>query len=416
MSEQNSNELAIGTLLLCAGTNEIVKRVISAFDHKSSKNHKSLAAFNLDMLEPCAEFLDIQLTDGSGIKLFTKVTLVNRIIFELQALLPSECLECNETYVNEFNSDHKPLFHCHMCYRGSHDCSAITGIHDALASASINLLSSHVWLCKSCKDSSNPFKPRKSRNRLDSINKTDPSLSHLRDNSSCSTPANTPNQSAAYVSATEAVDESELSRRLDTVKKDRTCPKYMRGVCPHGLRGKKEVEGRICEFEHPKYCMKYCRYGSKKKFGCSRGSNCKFLHPVLCKFSVKKKLCIKSDCTYIHLKGTRRKEGEPENHNRHTKKKPNEMDKSESSDLATLKNHFLEMNRLVEVVDKMQTNFQQQITEIRSSLLHQVPYHHIPRLPLHHAAMYPPSQHPYHPQFHPAQGIQRVPTIPPASC
>ena len=112
MQVDSSNELAIGNLLLRAGSNEIVKRVISVFDHsaKRSANVKSISTFNLDMLEPCAEFLNIALADSEENKLYTKDSLVNRIQFELRALLPSECLECNETYIVEFEAEQKPVF------------------------------------------------------------------------------------------------------------------------------------------------------------------------------------------------------------------------------------------------------------------------------------------------------------------
>ena len=31
--------------------------------------------------------------------------------------------------------------------------------------------------------------------------------------------------------------------------KERVCRKYKRGKCPHGLNGKKEFNGKICDFE-----------------------------------------------------------------------------------------------------------------------------------------------------------------------
>ncbi|KAL5270549.1 hypothetical protein ACHWQZ_G001303 [Mnemiopsis leidyi] len=169
---ENSNEkgFAIGNLLLRAGSNEIVKRVISVFDHTASRsaNISAFKSLNLDMLEPCAEFLNIKLADADHNKLFTKEMLISRIVLEIRALLPAECSECNQTYVSEFDSEHKPLFNCHMCYRGSHSCSATTNLHDALSGASLALLSGHVWLCKACRESSDPYKPRKTRARHDS--------------------------------------------------------------------------------------------------------------------------------------------------------------------------------------------------------------------------------------------------------
>ena len=87
-----SNELSIGDLLLRAGTNEIVKQVISKFDHskKRAENLKALKSCNLEMLEHCAEFLCINLADSDRNKIYTKDTLASRILFQLNALLPSQ--------------------------------------------------------------------------------------------------------------------------------------------------------------------------------------------------------------------------------------------------------------------------------------------------------------------------------------
>ena len=306
MTQENSNEkdnIAIGNLLLRAGSNEIVKRVISVFDHTATRsaNTSAFKSLNLDMLEPCAEFLNIGLADADNNKLFTKEMLISRIVLEIRALLPTECPECNQTYLSEFDSEHKPLFNCHMCYRGSHSCAAVASVHDALSGASVALLSGHVWLCKACKEFSDPYKPRKSRTRHDSSRSTG-NLSNV------AAPPFTEPLDENSDSSHHRNDRLQVTEEEENENQERICEKYKRGKCPHGLRGNKKVNGQACEFTHLKYCSKYCRFGTQKKFGCSKGSGCKFPHPILCKFSVKKKLCTNADCTYIHLKGTRRKE------------------------------------------------------------------------------------------------------------
>ena len=65
---------AIGELLLKADSNQLVKRVLTAFDSTASKTaqFKSLSTFKLEFLEACAEFLDIALADSEDNKIFTK--------------------------------------------------------------------------------------------------------------------------------------------------------------------------------------------------------------------------------------------------------------------------------------------------------------------------------------------------------
>ena len=419
MQVDSSNELAIGNLLLRAGSNEIVKRVISVFDHsaKRSANVKSISTFNLDMLEPCAEFLNIALADSEENKLYTKDSLVNRIQFELRALLPSECSECNETYIVEFEADQKPVLHSHMCFRGSHDCSAVTSFNDVLTSAPATVLSSYVWLCKSCKESSIPIKPRKSKSRHDSIvNKSNSVSQQLKEDSidsQISSSQEITDHSTLQSSA--AIDNSDLHEKSSVAATERICEKYKRGKCPHGLKGKKKHNGQICEFEHPKYCNRFCRYGKQLKFGCSKGPDCKFLHPELCKFSVKNKLCTKSDCTFIHLKGTRRQT----NNSAAGHKGKAENKKSDQSKGVTKANQdqdFLELRRLLET---MQTRIEllSEKVDQRSSLPQtQMPYHY-PRppsaSPLQSGTVLPP-YHYHYPQFLPPQRTH-VPIIPHAS-
>ena len=96
-------------------------------------------------------------------------------------------------------------------------------------------------------------------------------------------------------------------------EKDNTCPKLMHGTCPHGVTGKALHRGKPCEFEHPKLCKKYIRYGNRGRFGCKEGDQCDLFHPILCQKSVKQRKCFNSKCTHKHLKGTLRRERKSHN-------------------------------------------------------------------------------------------------------
>ena len=86
------------------------------------------------------------------------------------------------------------------------------------------------------------------------------------------------------------------------------CHKLKHGKCAHGITGKTVVQGKVCEFSHPKVCKKFAKYGNRGRFGCKKERNCEFLHPILCQNSVRLKKCLNRKCTYQHLKGTIRKE------------------------------------------------------------------------------------------------------------
>ena len=100
---------------------------------------KALNSFNLDILEPCANFLGINLSDSEENKLFTKESLINKIILGIRALLPSQCSDCNQQYTVVLDSENPPVFTCHICYQGSHDCDTIKSLHSALGSTSTKL-------------------------------------------------------------------------------------------------------------------------------------------------------------------------------------------------------------------------------------------------------------------------------------
>ena len=100
-----------------------------------------------------------------------------------------------------------------------------------------------------------------------------------------------------------------VEKPVDTVA---VCSKLRHGTCPHGITGKSEHRGKICEFHHPKLCKKFVRNGNGGRFGCKNGNRCDFFHPILCKNSVKFRKCLDHKCTYVHLRGTARKERKTE--------------------------------------------------------------------------------------------------------
>lgn len=73
-------------------------------------------------------------------------------------------------------------------------------------------------------------------------------------------------------------------------------------ICQDYRHGKKCKQGEKCKFSHPEKCLNYCRFG---RDGCSGGfMNCKLLHPVLCRGSLRRNECFDQNCTLAHLKGT----------------------------------------------------------------------------------------------------------------
>ena len=349
MDVESKTKEIVGSLLRTA--DELSKRVITSFDPFASRaaiNLKAIKRFNLDLLEPCAEFLNIKLDDDEGNKLFTKDTLVSRILLALNALLPATCSECSEKYAVELEPEQEPYFYCHMCFQGCHNCDATAALHLAQSNMQATRLAGSVWLCHGCLATSSPVKPRKSKSRLD--------RDVVENEMPLETDKNQDNLD----------DEVQISSE--------TCPEYKKGKCPHGMRGTKVLDGKRCTFTHPKRCTKYCRYGSQGKNGCKKGIECKFDHPTLCRNSVKKRLCTNQQCTYVHLAGTARKEGMSKKKIMQSRGKHNDGNKRSRNQKSAKKtdqstksqgDSFLELKSLVE---KIHTSFQAEISMLKASL------------------------------------------------
>ena len=365
MSVDESIKISIGHLLQNA--DECSKRVLTAFNPSAKRNAniKAISSFNLEILEPFATFLGIDLADSEDNKIFTKESLVSRILHGIQALLPSQCSECSEDYVVEHNHETHPLFTCYQCFQGSHDCDRVREVHESLSS--IGLLAGHVWLCSVCHANSNPVKPRRSKSRHNSTSKDDQALNRI--SQELNSQLNSPSQSP------EPLDDDQEDENgpptephpLVTTTVRAICSKYKTRNCPHGARGDKIVDGAVCKFLHPKSCFKYSHYGTHKKLGCNKGDNCKFYHPKLCKFSVKDKCCTNKACTFVHLRGTKRKSDK----NKPEVNKPPAVSQTAVSKPSPSEtpepHHFLELKMLME---NMRSDFNLKIASIKASLVH----------------------------------------------
>ena len=87
----------------------------------------------------------------------------------------------------------------------------------------------------------------------------------------------------------------------DNWNKPPICKYYKNGNCKHGRKG----DG--CNFDHPKACRKLMQHGNKGQRGCKDGRNCIDFHPRMCADSITKGECFNNKCTFVHVKGTKRK-------------------------------------------------------------------------------------------------------------
>ena len=99
---------------------------------------------------------------------------------------------------------------------------------------------------------------------------------------------------------TKLSSENTTNKEIDSTDEKPICNFYKKGKCKHGIRGKN------CRFQHPKICTKLLKHGNKSPNGCNAGIKCAMFHPRMCSSSIRKGECFNLDCTFTHVKGTKR--------------------------------------------------------------------------------------------------------------
>ena len=79
-----------------------------------------------------------------------------------------------------------------------------------------------------------------------------------------------------------------------------TCTFYKQNICKFGISGKG------CQFFHPKMCQRLLSNGNNNRKGCNKDGKCNYFHPPMCRNSLNKRLCTNLDCSYMHIRGTKR--------------------------------------------------------------------------------------------------------------
>lgn len=362
-NQYTEKDLIVANLLLRA--DQISKLILSSFktDASHSDNAAKLASLRPDItcFETCADFLNIPLTkaDKATALFSNKATIADRIVFAIEGLFPGKCEDCNETYSppfdppepkekedsvtpeeeledakdkkaaaqeNEEEEEPPVVLHCFTCFRLSHaDCVATKEKLKALSLLD-GLPQGIVWLCHTCRESKNPVKPPKKVRTC--------SVTNSVTNSGAATPAelataegkiNQKELTSALkdLANQKAKEDAKDRKEEDERRKDKSpekenkaeqikpkpkvCPKYKLRQCPHGRSGTLRINGRKCPDPHPPRCRRYCSEGDDPDYGCAKKpGECKYWHPTLCYYSVKRGHCSNKDCTFTHLRGTAR--------------------------------------------------------------------------------------------------------------
>ena len=293
MADSELHKVVIGDLLNKADF--MAKKVVSAYnaDVLYNTNLQNLKKFDATHLEATATFLGFTVRGEENKKLYKNLkVLCDRIILKIESLFETGCNDCGETYRNKLEDT--PLLTCQLCNQGSHNCAKIQERFDALNEVPETLrLIGMVWLCFGCLKKNNlaftlPTNP------------SDPPSNRESDEDDPEPPAETEGERVS----------PRRNRENQPEIRSEICAAYKARNCPHGLTGKKLINGIPCDKKHPPRCFRYCKHGDNKRLGCVKGRDCKYFHPKLCRDSVTKRECLNKDCNFNHLKFTRRRKEE----------------------------------------------------------------------------------------------------------
>ena len=282
---------------------EDVKAVLSSFKNENSLKENvdaMVTEFNSKTLEATVKYLHSLTTYPSAVlKLYkkkhnrVKPDIAKEIANFCSEISPVTCKKCSADYVpcNQHLPD-KVSVCCSLCDRAAHkECFAIEAF---------DIENGIVFMCSSCLKAS--YQGRMETVKLYS-EEQEATMSHPKEMikepiNDHVKPRNNNNTLKRYG---ELISEDELhnDENQRNYYKRNICPQYMLGICKFGL------VGRECPFEHPKHCRRWCSYGNTR-FGCKRGEDCYFAHPLICEDSEKIQACMDLRCPRIHLAGTKR--------------------------------------------------------------------------------------------------------------
>ena len=290
------NELneAIGAILSKTGVTD-VKNVIGTYDQSKSakENIKAIIeAHKKDKLFDTVTFLKGLSTDypvssqQMNPKSHYKEDYATDIVSFINLLKPTQCLACSTNYVPTGEDYNESQVKCFICSRPSH--------HNCFNDSNVKPEIGLVFLCSECISE----KTAKDLTESAKIAPEPPAIQPP--------PPNEPNK---VIEKDE--EETVVDNNINDQRNDKDCPMYLKRLCPHGLTGKRHVNGKPCPYKHRILCRYFMEYGPT---GCRYKRQCRFLHPRVCENSLKLKTCLNRSCTEFHLKGTQRKSHSQNDH------------------------------------------------------------------------------------------------------
>ena len=317
---------------LCAdATTNTVRNCLRKYDPSktSYQIEKELKKDKKEVLVAALEYLGVP-----DMNQYKAEALPHELVCRIQNLLPDTCHLCHQIFCIKIGE--RPIVSCVRCGQGCHNSCVLQMLgksEEELNSGNnygadiVNPYSTLglFYLCEFCQKDVIPKKeelrvrqakgnishetaPHNSQTtRVDpagSVNDA-PQRSSQQQNDESNATSETV---IATVINHEQISQNYVNNQGNYSRETNTrpvCKHYKTGRCKHGISGKKDG---TCNYSHPKACSKFLTNGTRRSGGCNRGDNCRFFHPSMCHSSLRDRTCLRDNCKFMHVKGTRRDE------------------------------------------------------------------------------------------------------------
>ena len=310
---------------LCAGAaNDAVRNCLRKYDptKTSYQIERELKKDKKDVLVETLNYLGI-----TGMGQFRADALPHELVCRVQNLLPDTCHLCKQTYCIQVGE--KPIMSCVKYGQGCHNPCILQALDKTEADLNADnnygaiLVNPYAalglfYVCNYCQKDVIPNKDLlkvRQTSRINSGAEPNPNQLSLQIPSNNDTTVDMLNQAdSSAENGLRTISDTEVrveSLPINDQQRNTVipiCKHYRAGRCKHGVSGKKDGS---CKFSHPKPCNKFLKNGNNRRSGCTRGENCNFFHPQICHSSMRERECLRENCKFMHLRGTKRSEDQP---------------------------------------------------------------------------------------------------------
>jgi hypothetical protein len=299
--------------LITKAPNEQVKQCLKLYnpEYNTKRQERSFESALKDVLVETLAFLGFP-----GKEEYDKKTVAQEMVCAIQNYLPDTCRICKDSY--RIKLGETPLLKCCKCGQGVHnECfknhlglpdgtDGDTLTHETvMKTIDPTKLQGLHYFCGGCEKLYIPSPEDGKLKRLP-IEETPAEQTGTNGEVQNEEESDEPADSPPTDDTNKTVTQCTCTRSTCTQKTPNAvvddvpvCKFYRQNKCRH-------KNPKDCNFRHPRPCKKLVQHGTNEQRGCTLGKDCSDYHPIMCRDSLTKGVCLNELCRRTHIKGTKR--------------------------------------------------------------------------------------------------------------